>query len=277
VSFRHSWPWSKLASKLDRIDDVFDTPPEARGTVVKKRLDGAITFEGVSFRYGPKSPLILDDVSFHVAPRERVALVGRSGSGKSTLLKLVLGVLSPTSGRVLIDSVPVSEYDPTELRRRIGTVLAEGAFVSDTILENVALGAEHADAEAVRRAADAACVDEVIRALPDGYQTVLDSGARQLSGGQRQRLHLARALAKEPNVLLLDEASSSLDPELQDRIHASMDVLECTMLLVAHNASALRLANRILVLDAGKIVQEGTYASLSHEKSTFTDLIQSAL
>src|SRR5262249_12295540 len=153
----------------------------------------------VCFRYGPKSPLILDDVSFHLAPKERVALVGRSGSGKSTLLKLVLGVLAPTAGTVLVDGVPVSGYDPKELRRRIGAVLAEGAFISDTVLENVALGAEHADAEAVRRAADAACIDEVVRALPSGYHTVLDSGARQLSGGQRQRLHLARALVREPD------------------------------------------------------------------------------
>ncbi len=267
--------FGRIAPQLDRIDDVLDTAKEARGAIAPDRIEGAITFEKVSFRYGPKSPLILDDVSFHVAPGERVAVVGCSGSGKSTILKLVLGMLSPTSGRVLIDGRPVTEYDTVALRRRIGTVLAGGTFFDDSVLENVALGAEHADAEAVRRASDAACIDEVIRALPEGYQTALHGGARQLSGGQRQRLLLARALVKEPDVLLLDEASSALDRELESRVLSYLDVLECTMVMVAHRTSALTLAKRLLVLERGRIVQEGSFEELARRPGPFADLLRS--
>lgn len=263
----------RLPSKLDRVDDVLDTAPQRHGTFAPEQLIGSIQFENVSFRYGPKSPVILDKVSFEVRPRERLAIVGRSGSGKSTILKLVLGVLLPTEGRVLVDGRPVADYEPAALRRRIGTVLAGGTFFDEPVLENVALGAAQADVDQVRRAADAACIDDVVRALPSGYQTMLRGGARQLSGGQRQRLLLARALVKEPDVLLLDEASSALDRELESRVHSYLDVLECTMLLVAHRPSALRLAERILVLDKGKIVQEGTALSLAKVPGTYADLM----
>lgn len=265
----------RLSPKLDRIDDVLDTTPEVHGALVPERLQGAITFENVTFRYGPKSPLILNDVSFHVAPGERIAVVGRSGTGKSTILKLVLGMLRPTSGRVLVDGRPVSDYDLRALRSRIGNVLAGGTFFDQSVLDNVAIGAADVDAESVRRAADAAAVDEVIRALPSGYQTELKGAARQLSGGQRQRLLLARALVKEPDVLLLDEASSALDSDLESRVLSYLDVLECTMLMVAHRTSALRLARRLLVLEGGKIVQEGTFQSLANQPGPFAELVRS--
>jgi len=265
----------RLSSKLDRIDDVLDTTPEPHGELAPERIEGRITFENVSFRYGPKSPVILDSVSFDVRPKERVAIVGRSGSGKSTILKLVLGVLRPTAGRVFVDGRDVSEYEPGALRRRIGTVLAAGTFFDEPVLENIALGAGQADVDSVRRAADAACIDDVVRALPNGYQTALRGGARQLSGGQRQRLLLARALVKEPDVLLLDEASSALDRELESRVHSYLDVLECTMLLVAHRASAIRLATRVLVLERGKIAQQGTREELGRKPGPFVDLMRS--
>lgn len=265
----------RLPPRLDRIDDVLDTSPEKRGELAPERFEGAITFENVSFRYGPKSPLILDGVSFHVAPGERVAVVGRSGSGKSTILKLVLGMLNPTTGRVLVDGQEVSSYDLSALRRRLGSVLAGSTFFDEPVLDNVAMGVGHADAEAVRRAADAASIDDVIRALPSGYQTELRGGARQLSGGQRQRLLLARALVKEPDVLLLDEASSALDRDLESRILSYLELLDCTMLMVAHRTSALRLAKRLLVLEKGKIVQEGTFGELAAVPGPFADLVQS--
>lgn len=267
--------FARLAPKLDRMDDVLDTTPEKSGTFVPTRLEGHIKLENVSFRYGPKSPLVLDDVSFEVRPGERVAVVGRSGSGKSTILKLVLGMVRPVSGRVLVDGRPVEEYELSALRRRVGAVFAGGTFFDDSVLENVALGASEADPDSVRRAADAACVDDVVRALPDGYQTPLRGGARQLSGGQRQRLLLARALVKEPDVLLLDEASSALDRELERRVHSYLDALECTMVLVAHRASAMRLAQRFIVLEKGKVVQKGTYAELAAQPGLFAELIVS--
>jgi ATP-binding cassette subfamily B protein len=268
--------FGRLAPKLDRIDDVFDAPLEPRGLLAPPRLEGAITFENVSFRYGPNGPLILDGLSFRIAPGERVAIVGGSGSGKSTILKLILGTLRPTTGRIFLDGQDLAAYDPRAVRRRIGSVGAAGSFFEEPVLDNIAIGAPDADADAVRRAAEVAAVDDVIRALPRGYQTELYRGARHLSGGQRQRLLLARALAKRPDILLLDEASSALDLDLEATIQARLDTLRCTILLVAHRASALRLARRLLVLSSGKLVQEGTWDELTAQPGPTTELFPGA-
>lgn len=266
-----------IGPMIDRIDDVFESAAEPTGRYVPRRIEGAISFERVSFRYGPKGPLILDEVSFEVAAGERVAIAGVSGAGKSTILKLVLGLIQPTSGTVRIDQRDVRDYDIDALRASVGTVLANGTFFDDTVYDNVALGAPDATPGDVRAALQAACIADVIDALPDGPLTRLRTGAKQLSGGQRQRLLLARALVKRPSMLLLDEASSALDGELERRIQAYLSRMRCTMLIIAHRPSAVAMADRILFLEKGHIVQDGSYEELAARPGPFRELFVVAM
>lgn len=263
-----------LAPVLDRVDDVFETTPEASGTLVPERFVGAITFDEVSFRYGAKGPMLLDRVSFHVAPGERVAFVGASGAGKSTILKLVLGFVQPTSGRILIDGRDLREYDLDALRSAMGAVMAGGAFFDESVFDNVTLGAPEATPAELSGALRAACVADVVDGLPEGPLTKLGTNASRLSGGQRQRLLLARALVKNPRVLLLDEASSALDAALEQRIQAWLSQLQCTMIIVAHRLSAVALADRILVLSGGRIVEEGSFRQLASRPGVFQAIVR---
>ncbi len=243
-----------LGPILDRVDDVFETAPEPTGTWAPERVFGAITFENVSFRYGTKGPMLLDDVSFHIAPGERVAFVGASGVGKSTILKLLLGFVKPSMGRILIDGRDLADFDLGALRSSIGAVLAGGSFFEESVFDNVALGSPEATLDDVRDALSAACAEDVVEGLPRGALTCLGTGATRLSGGQRQRLLLARALARRPSMLLLDEASSALDAGLEERIQTALAEVPATMVIVAHRPSAVALADRVLVLDKGRVV-----------------------
>jgi ABC-type bacteriocin/lantibiotic exporter with double-glycine peptidase domain len=259
---------------LDSIDDILDMPPEHTSTFVPKQIEGSLVFENVSFRYGPKAPLLLDNVSFRVEAGERVAIAGASGVGKSTILKLVLGFIQPVSGRILLDGRDLREYNLDALRSSIGTVLAGGAFFDETVFDNVTLGAPEATPEQVRSALDAACVADVVNGLPRGVLSRLGAGANRLSGGQRQRLLLTRALVKNPTMLLLDEASSALDAELERRVQAYLARMRCTMLVVAHRLSFVAFADRILFLSNGKIVQDGPFAVLIREPGPLRDFVQ---
>lgn len=248
---------AELDPVLDRVDDVLRAAPEPTGSYVPERIDGAITFEEVSFRYGPRGPLLLDRVSFHIARGERVAIVGASGSGKSTILRLILGFIQPTSGRILIDGRDLREYDLDALRSALGAVLPDGAFFEGSLLDNVTLGAPGASLSTVRDALTAAAAMDVVSGLRDGPLTMLETGAKSLSGGQRQRLLLARALVKDPAVLLLDEASSALDAGLEAHVQAHLSQRDCTMIIVAHRPSAIAAADRVLYLDQGRIAHQG--------------------
>jgi ATP-binding cassette, subfamily B, bacterial len=235
---------------LARIDDVFEHPPEPTGAYVPPRVEGAVTFEAVSFRY-EGGPLILDRVSFHVDAGERLAILGPSGAGKSTILKLAMGLLEPLEGRVLVDGRDVRDYDVGALRARVGLVSSDSAFVPGTVFENVALGLDSPTPATVRQALDRACVRDAVDRLPLRDLTPIDARASCLSGGQRQRLLLARALAKDPSVLLLDEASSAVDAALEARLGANLDRLRCTMLVVAHRPSAIGFVDRAIWLEHG--------------------------
>jgi len=257
---------------LDRIDDVLDSAPEKAGSYVPQQIEGAIQFENVSFRYSRKSPLLLDNVSFRVDAGERIAIAGPSGAGKSTVVKLLLGFIQPTSGRILLDGRDLREYNLDALRSSIGTVLAGGAFFDESVFDNITLGAPDATPTDVHAAVDAACVSDVVGGLARGPLTRLGMGASSLSGGQRQRLLLARALVKAPSMLLLDEASSALDHELEQRVQAYLGRMRCTMVIVAHRLSAVAFADRILYLDKGRIVQDGSYRHLAGQAGPFREL-----
>ena len=259
---------------LARVDDVLETAPAPQGTRVLQYVAGEVAFEHVSFRHGPSAPWLFEDLSFRVAPGEKVAIVGRSGQGKSTLMKLLLGELQPSEGRILIDGVPLTELAPEPLARHVGVVGQEPFLLSDTIEANLRLRVPDAPLDELEHAARIACVHEVIASLPHGYHTQLGPAGFSLSGGQRQRLAIARAVVGAPGLLLLDEATSSLDLATEAAVHDALGTLGCTRLLVAHRLATVRDADRILVLDEGAIVQEGRYDELAARPGLFRALIE---
>jgi ATP-binding cassette subfamily B protein len=263
---------SYVRGLLARMSDVLDAEPEPRGTEVPWRVGGAIELVDVSYRYAPGAPDVCQRVSLRIAPGERVAIVGRSGAGKSTLAKLLAGLVRPTQGEVRLDGVSIEQLDLDVVRRRIGVVLQDPFLFDDSVQANLDLAQQGLSAEALRRALRLACIDDVVDALPEGLRTRVGERGRRLSGGQRQRLVLARALASDPAILLLDEATSSLDLPLEARLHESLSRLGCTRIVIAHRLATVRDADRVLVMDEGRLVQEGTYQALSSVPGHFREL-----
>lgn len=262
-----------LGSNLARMDDVFDADPEHCGSDDASGVYGDIRLEQVGYRYSPGAPWSLCDIDIHIRAGEMLALVGQSGAGKSTLVRIVLGLLRPSAGAVSFDGRPLQSYDLEKLRRRIGVVLQEVEILNDTVLANITLNDPSITLAAARAAAQVACLDTVIEGLPLGYSTRMGEGGVQLSGGERQRLCLARALARAPSVLILDEATSAVDARTEERIHANLSRLGCTRIVIAHRFNTVRNADRILVMKAGRIAQQGTFGSLRNQPGLFQDLL----
>lgn len=262
-----------VRSTLTRLDDVLDAPLEPTGEADPGRLSGAIAFEDVTYAYGPTSAEVVADLSFTIVPGEKVALVGPSGAGKSTILKLLLGVVQPTRGRVLVDGRDLRTLDLAAYRRQLGVVLQEPFFFGDTVRANLALASDALSLAEVREAARVACIDDVVRRLPQGFDTVVRDGGARFSGGQRQRLALARALAHRPRVLLLDEATSALDSETEARVQRNLAELPCTQVVIAHRLATIEDADRVLVLDGGRVAQAGSYRDLAARPGLFRDLL----
>jgi ATP-binding cassette subfamily B protein len=266
-----------LSGYLHRINDVLDTPAEASGpapapdTAMARR--GAVTVEEVSFRYAPAGDDVLHDVTIRITAGETVAIVGRSGSGKSTLAGLIATLLRPTSGSVSVDGRDVADLDVRAVRRRLGIVCQTPYLFGTTIRDNITLADPSVPMEDVVRAAEIACIHEDIVSLPMGYETVLADGGASISGGQRQRLALARALVHEPAVLVLDEATSALDAVTERRVHQHLARLGCTTVIVAHRLSTIRHADRILVLEDGRIVEEGPHDTLLDLRGAYHRLV----
>ena len=245
---------------LGRMNDVLDTAPEPTPRRAAPPFDGTVQFEHVSFRYGPAAPLVLDGIDLTIRRGEKVAIVGPSGSGKSTLARLLLALYQPTEGRVLIDDVDLAALDPATARRQIGVVLQDTATFEGTVRDNISLYHPEANIEDVMNAARIARIHDDITALPRGYDSSLAGGV--LSGGQRQRLALARAVLHRPAILILDEATSALDAVTEAAIEDYLTTRPCTRLVIAHRLSTVRSAHRIVVLEAGRIVEQGTHAEL---------------
>lgn len=265
-----------MGSYLSRLDDVLEAEPERSGRHVADDLRGEIELHQVSFSYSAQAQPSVVDIDLHVQPGEMIALVGPSGSGKSSLARILLGMLSPSQGSVVFDGRDLREFDLDSLRQRMGVVLQEVELLDDTVHANISCNDPMISAEAVRSAAGLACIDHVIEALPQGYDTVLGGNDAQLSGGERQRLCIARAIAHRPAILLLDEATSALDSETERRIHAHLHELRCTRIVIAHRLQTVRDADRVLVMERGRIVKQGTFASLQAEQGLFRDLVRSA-
>ena len=266
LSQRYAVMQNAMASS-ERIFGLLDTeltivsPPGARR--IEGRLRGEIEFDHVTFAYeGGKT--VLQDVSFRVRPGEQVAVVGWTGSGKSTLIKLLVRLYDVQSGRVLLDGVDVRDYDLTDLRRSVGIVLQDTFLFADTIQGNLSLGDPRVGPEQVRRAAGIVGADRFIATLPHGYDEEVRERGSNFSVGERQLLAFARAIAFDPAVLVLDEATSSVDPATEERIRQGLQALlqARTSLVIAHRLATIRDADRILVLHQGSLHEEGTHAEL---------------
>jgi NHLM bacteriocin system ABC transporter ATP-binding protein len=233
------------------------------------RLRGRVSIEHVAFRYRPAGPLVLEDVSLRAEPGEFVAVVGSSGSGKSTLVRLLLGFEAPESGRVLIDDQDLTSLDLRAVRAQLGVVLQNDRVFRGTIYENIANGAllSMEDAEEAVKCAGLA---EVVARLPMGMYTHISEDGSNFSGGQRQRLLLARALASRPRIIILDEATSSLDNQIQAQIMEDLNRLQVTRIVIAHRLSTVRQADRIYVLERGSNVQAGTFEELAQQEGPFS-------
>jgi ABC-type bacteriocin/lantibiotic exporter with double-glycine peptidase domain len=262
-----------LRATLERLDDVLAVPSERSGGARLPALRGEIELRNVSFRYDVHARDVVRDVNLHVRPGEKVAIVGRSGAGKSTLAHLVLGLVQSTCGTVLIDGRPLDCLDLDALRRQIGAVLQDAFVFDDTVRANLNLADDDPPLTALRAAARNACLDEVIDALPQGYQTRLGPGGMRLSGGQRQRIAIARALLRQPALLVLDEATSHLDAHTEQQVQRALENLRCTQLVIAHRLATVRNADRVVVLENGSIVQQGTYEELAATEGVFRTLL----
>ncbi len=260
-----------------RILDVLDANPEVverADAVVLPPLQGEVRFEGVRFGYTVSQP-ILDGFDLHVAPGEVVALVGTSGSGKSTVTALLPRFYDVSAGRVTIDGIDVRDVTLESLRRQVGVAFEEAFLFSDSIRANIAYARPDATDDEIRAAAAAAGVDRFVESLPEGYDTVVGERGLTISGGQRQRVALARAILGNPRVLVLDDATSSVDAATEEAIHATLRTMLAgrTTILVAHRRSTLRLAQRIVVLDRGRVVAEGSHEHLLATSALYRDLL----
>jgi ATP-binding cassette subfamily B protein len=248
-----------VCSILDAPDPLADAP-DARELVVTR---GAVSFEAVSFAYGEGRP-VLRDIDLTIAPGQTVALVGPSGCGKTTLVSLLERLHAPTAGRIVVDGVDVRDCTQRSLRSQIGTVMQDVHLFNDTILANITYGTPDATREQAEAAARAANAHEFIEKLPEGYDTVVGERGAGLSGGQKQRIAIARALLKDPPILILDEATSALDTDSEALVQQALRHLTRgrTTLVVAHRLSTVVDADRIVVLRGGRIEASGTHAQL---------------
>jgi ATP-binding cassette, subfamily B, bacterial len=255
-------------ASADRINELMATPtttPQPADPVpVPATLAGRIDFDDVHLLYPGTVVEALGGVTVSISPGETVALVGETGAGKSTLVKLVARFYDPSSGRVLVDGVPVDEYDLTAYRRRLGVVPQEAFLFAGTIRDNIAYGRPGASDAEVEAAARAVGAHDMVAALPGGYHHVVTERGQSLSAGQRQLIALARAQLIDPAILLLDEATSNLDLASEARVQSAMGVLAHgrTTLLIAHRLPTARGADRILVLGGGRIVEQGSHDEL---------------
>ncbi len=265
---------AQIRPMLEAVKPFFDTVPEiAEEKQVVTRLSGGIELNNVSFRYSEKMPLILDDLSLKIRPGQYVAIVGRTGCGKSTLLRLLLGFEKPQKGAIYYDGRDMSQLDLRSLRRRIGVVMQDGKLFQGDIYSNITITAPQLTLQEAWEAAELAGIAEDIRQMPMGMHTVISEGTGGISGGQRQRLMIARAIAPKPKVLMFDEATSALDNLTQKKVSQSLDGLKCTRVVIAHRLSTIRNCDRILVLDGGKIIEDGTYDELIAQNGFFAELV----
>jgi len=280
------WSLANDASvAMERLGDVLDLEPEQKAEDITSRvvipeLQGDVKFEGVYFRYGGEdTPYVLENISLDIKPGELIAIVGRSGSGKTTLAKLLVGFYQPSEGRLTVDGYDISVIDKEYYRQQVGYVMQSNLLFSGTIAENIACGNDEPDRRRIEDVAKKADAHAFISKMPQGYQQIVGERGTGLSGGQIQRLCIARALYREPRLLVLDEATSALDSQSESNIIASLDeVLKGrTAVVIAHRLSTIMRADKILVLYEGKVVEQGRHQELVDRKGMYYELVQKQL
>ncbi|MCG9890950.1 MAG: peptidase domain-containing ABC transporter [Thermosynechococcaceae cyanobacterium MS004] len=276
--------FQEVVIAVERLNDVLNTPPEEDEKSLLlpalPPLRGHVSFRQVTFRYSLESDRnTVENITFEVLPGQTVAIVGRSGSGKTTLAKLLLGLYPVTGGHILVDDYDINSITKTSLRRQMGVVDQETFLFGGTIRENISLAYPSATTEEIREAARLAGADQFINELPLKYETPIGEGGGMISGGQRQRLAIARALLGNPRLLVLDEATSSLDTESEHIIQTNLTTIlkDRTTLIIAHRLSTIRNADLILVLDRGILVEQGTHEELMARRGQYFYLNQQQL
>lgn len=262
-----------LASSIDTANSMDDTPVmDETGTDITP-VNTEIVFEDVGFSYSTRK--ILDHVSFSIPERTTTAIVGPSGSGKTTMCNLIARFWDANSGRITIGGTDVRDFTLDSLMKNISMVFQSVYLFADTIENNIKFGCPDATHEQVVEAAKKACCHDFIAALPDGYQTVIGEGGGTLSGGEKQRISIARAMLKNAPIIILDEATSSVDPENEDELQRAIEALthNKTIIMIAHRLKTVKNADQILVINDAHIVQQGTHAELIRQKGLYADFV----
>jgi ATP-binding cassette subfamily B protein len=270
---------SRALTSAERVFEVIDTEPDVKDvaeTVPMPHIEGAVTFENVAFGYD-RSRRVLEEFTIDVKPGEMIGLVGHSGAGKTTIINLLSRFYDPVEGRILIDGVEMKKIAVHDLRSQLGIVLQEPFLFPGTIADNIAYANPKATPEEIMRAAKAANAHDFIMRFPDGYDSQVGERGTRLSGGERQRISIARAILHNPRILILDEATASVDTETEKQIQEAIQRLikGRTTFAIAHRLSTLRNADRLVVMDKGKIAEMGTHDELMNkEGGTFRRLVE---
>ncbi|MGZ4603783.1 MAG: ABC transporter ATP-binding protein, partial [Kineosporiaceae bacterium] len=264
------------AERVFAVLDEAEEEPDPAEPVRLERVRGAVAFEHMSFQYEPDKPLI-EDLSLQVEPGQTIAIVGPTGAGKTTLVNLLMRFYEIDAGRITLDGVDIRDLTRDDLRRSFGMVLQDAWLFGGTIRDNIAYGAAGATPDQIVDAAEAAHVDHFVRTLPDGYDTVLVDDASNVSAGQKQLITIARAFLADPPILILDEATSSVDTRTEVLIQQAMARLRHgrTGFVIAHRLSTIRNADTILVLDHGAVVEQGDHDELLERRGVYYDLYTS--
>lgn len=269
---------SQIRPLLESVKPILEAVPEMEDKAPQvQRLSGKIEISGLSFRYSDDGPLILNDLSLTIKPGEYVGIVGKSGCGKSTLMRLMLGFEYPLSGGVYYDNYDLAKVDKASLRRRIGCCLQSGSLFTGDLFHNITITAPWATHDEAWEALRLACLEDDVRRMPMGLHTMVSEGGGGFSGGQKQRLLIARALISKPDIIFFDEATSALDNIAQKTVSDNLDALKCTRVVIAHRLSTIRHCDRIIVLDKGRIAEQGTFEELMANKGLFYEMAQRQL
>lgn len=266
---------AQIKPTLDMVKPIMEAVPEvSEGKKVLERISGGIELSHVSFRYGENLPMVIDDMSLKISAGQYVAIVGTTGCGKSTLMRLLLGFEKPLKGAIYYDGKDMDTIDLRSLRRKIGSVMQNGGLLSGDIFANITISAPWLTLDDAWAAAEIAGMADDIRRMPMGMFTLISEGQGGISGGQKQRLMIARAVAPKPRILMFDEATSALDNLTQKKVSEALDKLKCTRIVIAHRLSTIRHCDRIIVLDKGKIIEDGTYDQLIAKNGFFAELVE---
>ena len=265
---------ARIKPILEMAEPILKTEPESsENRAMVTKLNGSIELSNVYFRYNDHMPYVVDGLSLKIRAGEYIAIVGTTGCGKSTLMRLLLGFETPEKGAIYYDGRDMSKLDLRSLRRRIGAVTQDGSLFQGDVYSNIVISAPQLGLDEAWEAAEIAGIADDIRAMPMGMHTVLSEGQGGISGGQKQRLMIARAVAPKPRILMFDEATSALDNKTQKQVSDALDALQCTRIVIAHRLSTIRNCDRILVLDKGKILEDGSYEELIAKNGFFAELV----